>query len=280
MSTLSAWLHNNVPTVILIILAAIVLQWILRRAVTLLFTPKVPKALRNLPLPIPSDLEKRRQARLDTVASVLRSAISIAVWGWAILSILSIVGVNVGPLLASAGIIGVALGIGAQSVVRDFLNGIFMLMENQFGVGDTITIGEVTGTVEDMSLRLTTIRDTKGTLWHIRNGEILKLGNSSVDYAIASITTPVPRGTPTQDVLTVVERAVNEVAQRDDLTAALLEAPVVDGVISVDTDHINVRTRAKTIPGKQWSAERIIGAAIADALHEAFPKHTDYPRGV
>ena len=278
MSTITTWLtHDGLP-IVLTILAAIILQWILRRVVTLIFTPRVPKALRNLPLPITSDVEKRHQARLSTLASVLRSVVSITVWVWAILSILSILGLNVGPLIASAGIAGVALGIGAQSVVRDFLNGIFMLMENQYGVGDTVTIGTVTGTVEDMSMRLTTIRDAKGILWHIRNGEILQIGNASVDYAIATINTPVLRGTPTQQVLDVIKTSVTNAATKEDLAPNLLEDPVVDGVTSVDTDYIIVRTRAKTIPGKQWSAERIIGAAIADALAEAFPEHREYPK--
>ena len=88
-------------------------------------------------------------------------------------------GFDLGPLIASAGVVGVALGLGAQTLVRDVLSGIFMLIEDQYGVGDTVDLLEVQGVVEKVGLRVTTVRDTSGTLWYLRNGEILKVGNQS-----------------------------------------------------------------------------------------------------
>mgnify|MGYP002651783288 CR=1 FL=1 len=107
------------------------------------------------------------------------------IWVWAALAVLSEIGVNVAPLIASAGVLGVAIGFGAQSLVKDFLSGIFMLLENQYGVGDTISVNGVEGTVEEMTLRVTTLRDIDGTLWYVRNGEIIRVGNMSQDHAVA-----------------------------------------------------------------------------------------------
>ena len=96
---------------------------------------------------------------------------------------LSELGVNVAPIIASAGILGIALGFGAQSLVKDFLSGIFMIFEDQYGVGDVVDLGEAIGTVEAVSLRVTRLRDVNGTVWYVRNGEILRVGNMSQNWA-------------------------------------------------------------------------------------------------
>jgi small-conductance mechanosensitive channel len=122
---------------------------------------------------------KRQAERARTTGSVLNSILKAAVWIIAIAMILGEFGFNLGPVIASAGVIGVAIGLGAQSLVRDILSGIFMLIEDQYGVGDQITTLEIEGVVEKVGLRITTIRDKKGTLWYVRNGEILVIGNAS-----------------------------------------------------------------------------------------------------
>jgi len=122
---------------------------------------------------------KRQSERARTTGSVLTSILKAAVWIIAIAMILGEFGFNLGPVIASAGVIGVAIGLGAQTLVRDILSGIFMLIEDQYGVGDQITTLEIEGVVEKVGLRITTIRDKKGTLWYVRNGEILVIGNAS-----------------------------------------------------------------------------------------------------
>ncbi len=121
----------------------------------------------------------RQRERAKTAGTVLRSAMTATIWLIAGTMVMSEFGLNLGPLVASAGVIGVALGLGAQTIVRDVLAGIFMLIEDQFGVGDEVEMFEVQGLVESVGLRITTVRSDDGTLWYLRNGEILKLGNKS-----------------------------------------------------------------------------------------------------
>jgi small-conductance mechanosensitive channel len=122
---------------------------------------------------------KRQAERARTTGSVLTSILKAVVWIIALAMILGEFGFNLGPVIASAGVIGVAIGLGAQTLVRDILSGIFMLIEDQYGVGDEIKTLEIEGVVEKVGLRITTIRDKKGVLWHVRNGEILVIGNAS-----------------------------------------------------------------------------------------------------
>ena len=121
----------------------------------------------------------RQKERARTAGTVLKSAMNGGIWLITLTMVLSEFGLNLGPLVASAGIIGVALGLGAQTLVRDILSGIFMLIEDQYGVGDEIDVMEVKGVVESVGLRITTVRSTDGSLWYLRNGEILKVGNKS-----------------------------------------------------------------------------------------------------
>ena len=130
-------------------------------------------------IPGPKRSGVRQKERAKTTSTVLKSTLNGVIWLIAIFMILAEFGLNLGPLIASAGVIGVALGLGAQTLVRDILSGIFMLVEDQYGVGDKIDVLEVQGVVETVGLRITTVRDGKGTIWYLRNGEILKVGNKS-----------------------------------------------------------------------------------------------------
>ena len=130
-------------------------------------------------IPGPKRSGVRQKERAKTTSTVLKSTLNGVIWLIAIFMILAEFGLNLGPLIASAGVIGVALGLGAQTLVRDILSGIFMLVEDQYGVGDKIDVLDVQGVVETVGLRITTVRDGKGTIWYLRNGEILKVGNKS-----------------------------------------------------------------------------------------------------
>jgi small-conductance mechanosensitive channel len=130
-------------------------------------------------VPGPRNIVVRQKERARTIGGVLSSTLKTIIWVVAAGMALGEFGFNLGPLIASAGILGVALGLGAQTLVRDVLSGIFMLVEDQYGVGDSIDVLEVEGIVEKVGLRVTCVRDKKGTLWYLRNGEILKVGNQS-----------------------------------------------------------------------------------------------------
>ena len=130
-------------------------------------------------IPGPGNIAARQKERARTTGTVLTSTLNAVIWMITLGMVLGEFGLNLGPLIASAGVIGVALGLGAQTIVRDVLSGLFMLVEDQYGVGDQVVVLEVSGVVEKVGLRITTIRDSAGTLWYLRNGEILKVGNQS-----------------------------------------------------------------------------------------------------
>ncbi len=168
------WLSGAPLRVFSVLIAASIAQSIGHRAIV-----RAVNKLATADLKPGPGFAKRQSERARTTGSVLTSILKAAVWIIAIAMILGEFGFNLGPVIASAGVIGVAIGLGAQTLVRDILSGIFMLIEDQYGVGDEITTLEIEGVVEKVGLRITTIRDKKGVLWYVRNGEILVIGNAS-----------------------------------------------------------------------------------------------------
>ena len=168
------WLSGAPLRVFSVLVAAWIAQSICNRAIV-----RAVNKLATADLKPGPGFAKRQSERARTTGSVLTSILKAAVWIIAIAMILGEFGFNLGPVIASAGVIGVAIGLGAQTLVRDILSGIFMLIEDQYGVGDQITTLEIEGVVEKVGLRITTIRDKKGVLWYVRNGEILVIGNPS-----------------------------------------------------------------------------------------------------
>jgi small-conductance mechanosensitive channel len=168
------WLSGAPLRVFSVLIAAWIAQSIGHRAIV-----RAVNKLATADLKPGPGFAKRQSERARTTGSVLTSILKAAVWIIAIAMILGEFGFNLGPVIASAGVIGVAIGLGAQTLVRDILSGIFMLIEDQYGVGDQITTLEIEGVVEKVGLRITTIRDKKGVLWYVRNGEILVIGNAS-----------------------------------------------------------------------------------------------------
>lgn len=211
----------------------------------------------------------RRAQRARTIGSVLRSTANIVVLATMVLLVLDVLGVNIAPFIASAGIVGVALGFGAQSLVQDFLSGIFMLMEDQYGVGDTVDFGEVTGTVEEVQLRVTKVRDLEGTLWFVRNGEILRTGNMSQEWSRTLVEFPVPMSADVPQVREVLEAAAERIANDEELGAYVLEEPEVTGVESIARGRLVFRIRIKTQPAMQWEVARALRVAVRDDLTAA-----------
>ncbi|MBW0125924.1 mechanosensitive ion channel family protein, partial [Pseudonocardia oceani] len=200
----------------------------------------------------------RRAQRARTIGSVLRSTISVIVLTIAAIMVLSEFGVNLGPILASAGIVGVAVGFGAQNLVRDFLSGMFMLMEDQYGVGDIVDLGEASGTVEAVGLRITTLRDINGTVWYVRNGEILRVGNKSQGYAVAVVDIPVAHSADIADATALIGTVASERVTLDDVSAHVLEPVEVLGVDRVGPEGVTLRLTVKVAPGKQWLVQRAL----------------------
>ena len=169
------WFSGSPLRILLVIAGALFTQYFGGRAIDRAMARLATADL----IPGPTNTVARQKERARTTGTVLSSTLNAIIWVLAMAMVLGEFGFNLGPIIASAGVIGVALGLGAQTLVRDILSGIFMLIEDQYGVGDKVDVLEVKGTVEKVGLRITTIRDAQGTLWYLRNGEILMVGNLS-----------------------------------------------------------------------------------------------------
>lgn len=222
---------------------------------------------------------ERRAQRMTTIGSVLKSAVSFIVLMWVVLQTLAIVGVNVAPFIASAGIVGVALGFGAQALVRDFLSGLFMLFEDQYGVGDWVDLGEAEGTVEHVGLRITSLRDLHGTLWYCRNGDILRVGNYSQDFGVAFLEIPVSYSADVDRACAVAIETAKAAAGQEPIRSNIISGPELQGVNELGADSWSLRMTAVTHANMQWATERELRRRIRNAFDEAGIT-APYPEGL
>jgi small conductance mechanosensitive channel len=213
--------------------------------------------------------QARRQQRAETIGAVVRSVVTITIWSIAVLTVLEILGINLGPLIAGAGIAGVALGFGAQSLVKDFLSGLFMLMEDQYGVGDVVDTGVATGTVEGVSLRTTRLRDVDGVVWHVPNGSILRLGNRSQQWSRAVVDVPVTFQADLAEATDVIHDVTEQVWHDPEYAPIILAEPNVLGVESIAPGRVVIRVVVRTRPQEQWRVERELRRRIKAALDDA-----------
>jgi small-conductance mechanosensitive channel len=217
----------------------------------------------------PTLLMERRRQRAATVGSLLRSVTSVFVFGLAFLSILGELGINLAPIVASAGVLGIAVGFGAQNLVRDFLSGMFMLLEDQYGVGDVIDVGPVSGTVEAVSLRMTRLRDVEGTVWYVRNGEITRIGNKSQQWARTVLDVPLDYDTEVDRAKQVLARTADDLWADPEWASVILDAPEVWGMETMTADGYTLRVAIKTQPLKQWEVARELRERVRNSLSEA-----------
>ncbi|WP_028063672.1 mechanosensitive ion channel family protein [Solirubrobacter soli] len=219
----------------------------------------------------------RAEQRIEALASVLRSLLTFVIYAVALFMILGEVGIELGPLLAGAGIIGVALGFGSQSLVKDFLSGVFILIEDQFGVGDIVNLdGETSGTVEAVSLRTTRLRSVDGTVWHVPNGEIRRVGNQSQHWSRALIDVEVAYETDLDHAKAVIAAVAHEVAAND---TDVLDEPEVWGVEALGAHGVMIRLVVKTRPSQQYRVSRELRAQLKVAFEREgieipFPQQT------
>jgi small-conductance mechanosensitive channel len=207
--------------------------------------------------------------RVETIAGLFNSIASVTVWTIAGLMALAELGLNLGPLIAGAGIVGVAIGFGAQNLVRDFLSGIFMLIEDQYGVGDVIDAGAATGTVESIGLRSTRLRDVNGTVWHLPNGQIERVGNRSQQWSRAVLDVDVSYSTEIAHATDVIRRTAEGMCADPAFAESILSAPEVWGVESLGADSVSIRVVLKTAPHDQLKVTRELRARIKDAFDVA-----------
>jgi moderate conductance mechanosensitive channel len=209
---------------------------------------------------------QRAAARAETISQVLRSVTTAVVYGIAMLLVLGEIGINLGPLLAGAGIAGVAVGFGAQSLVKDFLSGVFMLVEDQYGVGDVVDLGEANGVVEAVTLRATRLRDVDGTVWHVPNGAVTRVANKSQQWSRAVLDVTVAYGSDVRHASQVIQATADTLWHEEDWQESILEEPEVWGVESVGADGVVIRLVLKTKPAEQWRVLRELRVRIKDAL--------------
>ncbi|MFF4855644.1 mechanosensitive ion channel family protein [Streptomyces rubiginosohelvolus] len=265
----STWLSTGLR-ILLIVAVAITLRYLIRRALTNLIDRmnRSAQAVQGTALGgLLVNAERRRQ-RSEAIGSVLRSVASFLIMGTAALMILGAFKINLAPLLASAGVAGVALGFGARNLVTDFLSGVFMILEDQYGVGDTIDAGVASGEVIEVGLRVTKLRGDNGEIWYVRNGEVKRIGNLSQGWSTAGVDVTVR---PTED-LEQVRKAITAAAEtmtKEEPWAERLWGPVeVLGLDAVLLDSMTVRVTAKTMPGKSLGVERELRWRIKQALED------------
>ncbi len=216
-----------------------------------------------------TELNLRSEARARTVAAVLKSLSTAVIYTFALVYVVAELGLQLGPLIAGAGIAGIALGFGAQSLVRDFLSGIFILVEDQYGVGDIIDVGGPSGTVEAVSLRTTRLRDVNGTVWHVPNGDIRRVGNKSQEWARAVLDLSLTYDTDVEAAQASIAEETSRVCAGADVAAYVLEPPEVWGVEDLGPDGIVVRVVVKTQPGAQFTVMRKLRQGLAESLGQA-----------
>ena len=275
--------------ILLALLATRIARRGIKRFVRSFEQPDVQRTLGTIREKTPSALlttgpvNLRSAQRAETIGAVLSSITTAVVWAIALFTILAEFGVNLGPLIAGAGIVGVALGFGAQSLVKDFLSGMFMLVEDQFGVGDIIDVGDASGTVEGVSLRTTRLRDVEGTVWHFPNGTIQRVANKSQQWSRALIDFEVAYETD----LAVAKETIKQVADRlwkDEIWGVnILEEPEVWGVEAFGPDGVAIRLVVKTSPSAQFKVmrelrQRMKEAFDAEGIEIPFPQRTVWVR--
>ncbi|TXH40828.1 MAG: mechanosensitive ion channel family protein [Actinobacteria bacterium] len=211
-------------------------------------------------------LNQRRTQRASAIGSLLRSIVTAVAVGIAILTILPFLGINIGPLLTSAGVLGVALGFGAQNLVKDYLSGIYIVLEDQYGVGDMVEVGNVVGRVEEVTLRVTRLRDQTGVVWYIRNGEILTVANRSQGWTLAFADIPIAADVDLERVRAAVATVAEQMMADPELDDSLLDEPRYAGVESVSGEAVVVRVVAKAAPTDQTAVSRELRARIKQAF--------------
>ncbi len=257
------WTHNETAAqlatmligrplaILVLVVGGLVLRWIAGRLVD-----RMVGRLAN------GHLNERRRVRALTMGSLIKSVVTTVIVFVVLLMIIAECGYPIGPLIASAGVVGLAIGFGAQSLVKDYLSGMFMIFEDQYGVGDAVDLGTASGTIEAVGLRVTRLRDVHGTVWYVRNGEILRVGNMSQSWARTVLDVGVAWNSDLDRVRDSLRAVAHELWEDPEYAGAVLEEPEVWGVEALTGDIVTMRVTLKTSPGEQSRVARAMRERI------------------
>lgn len=258
--SLLPWLGTHGVEIILVVLAVFVVKKFGHIAIEKIVRQSVPAGSFDRP--------EDEQAREDTLIQILDGVISVLVWVVACMLILSSLGVNIAPLLAGAGLVGVAVGFGAQYLVRDIITGLFIILENQYRVGDIVCLDDTCGSVEKVTLRTTILRDMDGVVHYVPNGEIKRTSNKSMDWANVNLVVGVSYGDNLDKVEEVINRIGQELAEDDKWKDKILEAPCFLRVSELNSSSVDIRIIGRTTPSDQWAVK----GELRKRLKQAFDK--------
>lgn len=267
--------------IVLIVVCAIIANWLLRRILNRTVMRIVQGVKRSQNVEATSEIQAapyvhaRAVQRTRTLGSVGRAFITWTIAVIAIILILDRLSVNIAAVLTSAGIVAAALAFGAQNLVKDVLNGIFMVFEDQLGVGDVITVGAITGTVENVGIRVTQVRSMDGTLWFIRNGEILTLGNASQGWGRAIIDITIDANQDLEKASDVALGAANSLLVSEHYARKVTGEPEILGLESVYGDRVTLRLAVRTRPEARGEIQRALRAELRQRFTEAGIKFAD-----
>jgi len=263
--------------IVAIILISLIIRAVLKRVIDRAIRPvrgETPRILRPFKERLEGSsflesaglISERRSQRAATLGSVLKSGASATIFVIAFLLVLSELQINLAPFIAGTSIVGVALGFGAQNIVKDFLSGMFMLLEDQYGVGDVIDFEKASGTVEAVGLRSTRLRDVNGTVWYVRNGEVVRVGNKSQGFAQVVLDVPIDAWADVDKASTAMRAVSREMAEEEEWAGVFLNTPEVQGVEAMTREETVIRLVAKVRPLEQWRTARELRRRIRDRL--------------
>jgi small-conductance mechanosensitive channel len=266
--------------IVIILIIAFVAQWIGGRAIrrsVLAVTSRAPKRRAGQLRGVEDDelattlMEDRQGQRAHALGSLAKNALTIIIWVIAVMMILSTLGVNIAPIIASGAVISAVLGFGAQTYIADYLNGISMIFEDQMGIGDTVELGGIVlGEVEETALRYTRIRDFWGVVWYVRNGQIQSVANQSQGWTYSLVEIPVPYDEDLTKVQQVVDAVGKDMGEDPQYNGVLLGAPYYSNVTELTATSVVVRVNTKIVPnGNQWYAGRVIRQRMKEGLDAA-----------
>jgi small-conductance mechanosensitive channel len=274
----SKWIIEIPVRIVVIVVVALIIRAILHRMIRRIVRPvhvgEVPRILRPFKERVENSgllestglMSERRAQRAATIGSVMTSAVSFIILVIGFLLILSELEVNLAPFIAGTSIVGVALGFGAQNIVKDFLSGMFMMLEDQYGVGDVIDFEKATGTVESVGLRTTQLRDVNGTVWYVRNGEVLRVGNKSQGFARVVLDVPIAAEDDLERASSTMLAVARGMAADEEWAEVFLDEPVFEGVERITREETVLRLVARVQPGEQWRVAREMRRRIRENL--------------
>ncbi len=245
--TVSAWFSAHAFNILVILLVA----YVVRRVITLLIGRFLQRTIRKDLYPT----ERDRKKRIQTLDGLVSAIVRVGTWFVAAIMIINEIGIDTGPLVASAGVVGIALGFGAQSLIKDLVTGIFIISENQYRIGDVIRIGTESGTVEAITIRTTILRDLDGNVHHVPNGSIVVTTNMTSGFSRINEDVIVPADTDIAKVERIINQVGQELTGKEKFHKSIIEAPNFSRVDGFVTNGMIVKVLGKVVDGEQWEVK-------------------------